>query len=479
MLEGEAGKFTAMWEHLAAVYHCVIIQNNFEYPLYRLLGNREASDAHGRLNYITRLNQRFYEYAGSHANFYINDINYLAADYGLSRWSDPYYWHMYKYCCAVPAIPYLAYSIANIIKAVYGKNKKALVLDLDNTLWGGIVGDDGVDNLVLGQETPGGQVYTEFQNYIREQTKLGVILNIDSKNDYENAIAGLNHPQSVLKPDDFIVIKANWEPKDKNITDIADELNILPESMVFVDDNPAERAIVSAQIPGIAVPEIGTVEHYIEVIDRAGYFENLGISQDDAKRNEMYKQNAKRAVAQASFENYEEYLKSLEMKAVIRAFEPVYMARIAQLTNKSNQFNLTTRRYTQEEIEQTAADESRIALYGQLQDKFGDNGIVSVVIGQIRGETLHIELWIMSCRVLKRDMEFAMMDILVQHCREKGVKSIAGYYYPTAKNGMVKDFYAAQGFEKTAEDEAGNTQWHLDLADYVCKNHVIQVNEQK
>jgi FkbH-like protein len=475
MLEGEAGKYTAMWERLASVYHSIIIQNNFEYPLYRLLGNREASDAHGKVNYITQLNQRFYEYANSHENFYINDINYLAADYGLSRWSDPYYWHMYKYCCAVPAIPYLAYSIAGIIKAVYGKNKKALVLDLDNTLWGGVVGDDGVDNLVLGQETPGGQVYTEFQNYIREQTQLGVILNIDSKNDYDNAIAGLNHPQSVLKPEDFIVIKANWEPKDMNITDIADELNILPESMVFVDDNPAERAIVSAQIPGIAVPEIGTVEHYMEVIDRAGYFENLGISQDDAKRNEMYKQNAKRAVAQASFENYEEYLKSLEMKAAIRAFEPVYMARIAQLTNKSNQFNLTTRRYTQEEIEQTAADESRITLYGQLQDKFGDNGIVSVVIGQIREETLHIELWIMSCRVLKRDMEFAMMDMLVQQCMEKGVKRIAGYYYPTAKNGMVKDFYAVQGFEKTAEDEAGNTQWQLDLADYVCKNHVIQV----
>jgi FkbH-like protein len=192
----------------------------------------------------------------------------------------------------------------------------------------------------------------------------------------------------------------------------------------------------------------------------------------------MYKQNAKRAVAQASFENYEAYLKSLEMKAVIRAFEPVYMARIAQLTNKSNQFNLTTRRYTQEEIEQTAADESRIALYGQLQDKFGDNGIVSVVIGQVREETLHIELWIMSCRVLKRDMEFAMMDTLVQQCRKKGVKSIAGYYYPTAKNSMVKDFYAVQGFEKTSEDEAGNTQWHLDLTDYVCKNHVIQVNGQ-
>lgn len=476
MLDAEASRFEGMWDHLSEVYHCPIIQNNFEYPFYRLLGNRDASDIHGKVNYITRLNQRFYDYASTHEDFYINDINYLASDYGLSKWSDPYYWHMYKYACCVPAIPSLSFSVANIIKSIYGKNKKAFVLDLDNTLWGGIVGDDGVDNLVLGQETSAGQVYTEFQQYLKEQTSLGVILNVNSKNDYENAIAGLNHPQSILKPDDFIIIKANWEPKDLNLANIASELNLLPESMVFVDDNPAERAIVTAQLPGTAVPELDTVEHYIQIIDHAGYFETTKLSSDDMKRNDMYKQNAKRDAAKASFASYEDYLLSLDMTAEIKAFESVYMARIAQLTNKSNQFNLTTKRYTQEEIEAAANDSSRITLYGKLEDKFGDNGVVSVVIGRIEDTVFHIELWIMSCRVLKRDMEFAMMDMLVEKCLQKGITKIYGYYYPTAKNSMVKDFYSLQGFKKTTEDEAGNTTWVLPLEDqYQQKNNVIKV----
>lgn len=473
--------FETMWKKLSDTYHCPIIQNNFEAPFYRLLGNRDFFDVHGRLSFINRLNEKFAEYArkasDSAESFFINDINYLSSCYGLDQWSDPLAWHMYKYALCIPAIPTLSFNVANIIKSIYGKNKKGLVLDLDNTLWGGVVGDDGVDGIEIGQETNLGQVYAEFQNYVKMQKDIGVLLTVDSKNDEENAIAGLNHPDGSLKPDDFVAIKANWEPKSENMKAIAKELNILPESLVFVDDNPAERAIVEGQIKGAAVPEIDSPEHYIRIIDHAGFFEATSVSDDDRKRNEMYMANKKRTELEESFTDYSEYLKSLEMEAEIAPFEKMYMPRIAQLTNKSNQFNLTTKRYTQDDIEKTAADDSNITLYGRLKDKFGDNGIVSLVIGNIRsGAELHIDLWLMSCRVLKRDMEFAMMDALVKKALERGVKTIYGYYYPTAKNKMVKEFYDIQGFDLVSEDADGNKTYKLDISkDYENKNKVISV----
>lgn len=478
LLEQQYMHFEAMWEKLEEEYHCPVIQNNFEYPYFRLLGNQDASNPRGRTNFITRLNQKFYEYAVNHEKFFINDINYQSSDYGLREWADPFFWHMYKYSLCQDAIPMLAFNVANIIKSVFGKNKKALALDLDNTLWGGIVGDDGAENLELGQETSMGQVYTEFQSYLKGLQAQGILLNVISKNEKENAMAGLEHPQMVLKPDDFIEIKANWEPKSMNLTQMAEELALLPESFVFVDDNPAEREIVKQQVPGAAVPVMDKAEHYVYAVDRAGYFEMTNFSKDDLKRNDMYRENVKRSALQNSFANYEDYLLSLKMYAEIKPFEPMYMSRIAQLTNKSNQFNLTTKRYTQDGIEQAAASDKYITLYGKLEDCFGDNGVVSVVIGEISNGELNIILWLMSCRVLKRDMEFAMMDTLVQECGKRKISLLKGYYYPTAKNGMVKEFYKMQGFVKVSEDEEGNTVWQLDISQgYELKNHVIKVNE--
>lgn len=477
LLDADYDHFFKLWGKIENTYNCPIIQNNFEYPFYRLLGNADATDIHGRVSYINRLNERFVKYAREHKDFFIQDINYLSASYGLDKWSDPLYWHMYKYALSMEAIPTLAHNVSNIIKSIYGKNKKALALDLDNTLWGGIVGDDGVENLEIGPETSMGQVYSEFQSYLKQQKDIGVILNVCSKNEEENAIAGLNHPDGVLKPDDFIVIKANWDPKSKNLADTAKELNLLPESFVFVDDNPAEREIVRTQL-NVVSPEIGSVEDYIRIIDHSGFFEVTNLSSDDVKRNEMYKENAKRAQLEASFDNYGDYLVSLEMKGTIRGFEPIYMDRIAQLSNKSNQFNLTTRRYTRAEIEEIAGSEEYIDIYGKLEDKFGDNGVVSVVIGHKNGDILDMDLWIMSCRVLKRDMEFAMMDELVNKAKAAGIKTIRGYYYPTAKNKMVKDFYAQMGFELIKEDDEGNRTWEFKVPEeYDDKNHYIKVNE--
>ncbi len=478
--EAVINKFYGLWDTLSEKYRCPIIQNNFEYPFFRLMGNKDASDIHGRVNFVTMINCAFYEYAQQHDNFFICDVNYISASYGLDKWSDPYYWHMYKYAVAVPAIPYLSFNIANIIKSIYGKNKKALNLDLDNTLWGGIVGDDGPENIEIGQETSLAQTYSEFQEYIKLHKQLGILLTVNSKNEEANALAGLERPDSVLHKDDFVTIKANWNPKSINLTETAQEMTLLPESFVFVDDNPAERAIIEAQVPGVAIPQIEGVEHYIQTIDKSGFFEVTSLSQDDLKRNEMYQKNAQRSKLQASFANYEDYLKSLEMKGEIGGFIPMYMSRIAQLTNKSNQFNLTTKRYSQTDIEAVAEDQQYITLYGKLGDKFGDNGVVSIVIGRVDESDLtklHIELWLMSCRVLKRDMEFAMMDELVEKAKAAGIKRIIGYYYPTAKNAMVKEFYSLQGFTKIKEDGEGNTVWEFVIPDdYKKKQHVIAVN---
>ncbi|MDO4284178.1 MAG: HAD-IIIC family phosphatase [Eubacteriales bacterium] len=484
-------KFETVWEKCAQRYGCPVIQNNFEYPAWRLLGNRDACDVHGRVHFVNALNRRFAAYAETHGSFYLHDLNYLAASYGLDRWADPAYWHMYKYAMALEAIPVYAYSVSSIIKSLYGKNKKALALDLDNTLWGGVVGDDGVDALEIGMETPMGQVYREFQDYLKAQKEIGVLLTVDSKNERENALAGLRHPAGVLRPEDFAAVRANWEPKSENLTELAKELNILPESMVFVDDNPAERALVRGQVPGAAVPELGGPETYLTTLDRAGYFEVTNLSEDDRRRSEMYRQNAERRAAQAAFADYGVYLESLEMTAKIGPFAPVYFPRITQLTNKSNQFNLTTKRYTEPEIAAAAQDPDVITLCGSLKDKFGDNGIVSLIIGslammmteeedgkkpELTGEkALLIDLWLMSCRVLKRDMEYAMMDALVEECRRQDVKAIFGYYYPTAKNGMVREFYKRMGFTQIAGKDGGDTVWKFHVSDhYENRNRYIR-----
>ena len=476
MLQNEMTRFKAVWASLENNFHCPIIQNNFDKPLYRLMGNKDISDNHGMGNFISRLNIMFNEYAQAHDNFYICDLDYISSDYGLSAWHDEQCWYMYKYAMALFAIPLLSFNVANIIKSLLGRNKKGFVLDLDNTLWGGVIGDDGVDNIKLGHEDATSMAYLNFQEYLKAHQQLGIILNVDSKNDESNAMAGLNHPEGVLRPRDMIVIKANWEPKDRNFKQIADDLTLLPESLVFVDDNPAERHIISEQLPGVIAPDIGEVQDYIRIIDRSGFFETTIISADDSKRNQMYRANVERAQLKSKYNNYEDYLKSLNMKATIHAFEPVLMARISQLCNKSNQFNLTTKRYTQEEIEKIARDTRYIDLYGRLVDCFGDNGVVTVVIGHQNNNILDIDLWIMSCRVLKRGLEYAMMDELIECCKKRDVYKVIGHYYPTDKNGMVKEFFGLHGFKKIEEDAKGNAQWELLVNNYEKKNQVIEVN---
>lgn len=476
-LEREYARYEKMWTSLSEKFGCVIIQNNFEMPSERLLGNREVGCAFGRIDFITRLNIKLYDYAQTHANFYIHDVNYLSAAYGLERWHELRHWHLYKYAMSVSAIPDFVYSLSNIICSVMGKNKKVLALDLDNTLWGGVIGDDGQSGIEIGHETHEGQSFLALQKFVKAHKELGVLLTVCSKNDPENALEGLNHPDGVLKPSDFTLIKANWNEKSLNLEETAQELNLLPESFVFVDDNPVECDIVKAQVPEIMTINFENPEECIRAIDKCGYFEVTNLSADDAKRGEMYAANAQRAAAEKKFASYDDFLASLDMSAVIGEFDPVHIPRITQLTNKSNQFNLTTKRYTQAEMEAVAASPDYIRLCGRLTDKFGDNGIVSVVIGKKRGAELHIDLWLMSCRVLKRGMEYAMINRLVKEAQKAGVAEIFGYYYPTKKNAMVKELFGDFGFAKISEDDDGNTVWELEVNGYSPKKIFIDIKE--
>ncbi|MGE4297511.1 MAG: HAD-IIIC family phosphatase [Desulfovibrionaceae bacterium] len=479
LYEAECAKLAAVWDGLREKYGCAVIQNNFDLPPVRPLGNLDCVNHAGRTRLVLRLNEAIAARARADKAFCVHDINHLSAFMGLEKWYDPQFWYAYKYALSYEAIPTFCHNLAAIIGALWGKNKKCLVLDLDNTLWGGVIGDDGVNGIQLGTETAQAEAYSDFQGYLKELKARGVMLTVCSKNEPESAREGLGHPDAVLREDDFTMIKANWMPKPDNIQEIIATINIGIDSAVFVDDNPAEREIVRSQLPLVAVPEMGNdVARYIRILEGCRYFETVSLSEDDLKRVAYYAANAKRQDVQSRFENYGDFLRSLEMTAEIRPFEDVYLDRITQLTNKTNQFNLTTRRYTMAEITAVAASDAHVAIYGRLVDKFGDNGLIAVVIGAQRGDALHIDLWLMSCRVLKRNMEQAMFDSLVRRARERGVRTIHGHYYATPKNKMVAGHYESLGFSLAARAGNGDSEWIFTIPDdFTNTNDIIQVTE--
>jgi len=477
LFQEELDRFRQLWQQIEKMYQSVVIQNNFELPYARTLGNLDVTDLHGSTNFIQRLNQAFADHARQSTNFHLHDINYLSSWFGLEKWYDKSLWYTSKYALNYQAIPLLAYSLTSIVKSIHGKSKKCLVLDLDNTLWGGVIGDDGLDGIQLGKEPPSAEAFSDFQQYIKKLKDRGIILAVCSKNDPQTARRGFEHPDSILSLDDFSAFQANWESKDQNILSIAQSLNIGLDSLVFLDDNPAERNIVSSQIPGIAVPDITEdVSRYIAVLDKGNYFNTTSLSQDDLQRHRYYAENVRRFETQARFRNYDDYLRSLEMEIEIKPFASLYLERITQLTNKTNQFNLTTRRYTLAEIEAIARDPYYITLYARLRDKFGDNGVISVLIAAVKGRELHIDLWLMSCRVLKRNVELALMDSLLQYAQDKGIDSIFGYYYPTPKNDMVRSLYGEMGFKQISSNEKGAAVWACVISqNYQKKNQLIKV----
>jgi len=463
-LSGEMARFESLWQKIHEKLGAVIIQNNFDLPQLRPLGNLEASEPYCRVNFLLRLNAAFADYARKHTRFLINDIHFLSAQVGLAAWHDHNYWYNFHMAVSPTATVALAQNVAGIVKSVYGKTKKCLILDLDNTLWGGIIGDDGLQNLILGRDHPVGEAFLDFQRYVKDLKRRGVILAVCSKNDAENAKEGFSHPDSVLRVEDFSVFKANWNPKPVNIREAASELNIGLDSMVLVDDNPAERALVTGELPDVAVPDVGSdVSRFAEILEHDRYFEVAKVVQDDLSRSDYYISNAQRSASQGDFRDYGEFLASLEMTAEIGPFLPVYLERITQLINKTNQFNLTTRRYTSAEVEAISKDPAFVTLYGRLTDKFGDNGLVSVLIGRVCQETIELDLWLMSCRVLKREMELAMFDALAEECQARDIRKIVGVYIPSKKNGMVAEHYASLGFTRVDGASGDRELWQYEV----------------
>lgn len=472
-------KMERCWKKLSQRFGCSIIQNNFEEPFCSLYGNLDFSKTDGLSYEVAKLNAEIAKYANSNENFYVQNLHRLSAQIGLKKWYDREAYHLYKLALSYNCIPYLSYNLSCMIGALLGKSKKCLVLDLDNTLWGGIIGDDGAEGIQIGHETAEGEQFYEFQEYVLSLKKRGILLAVCSKNDLEVAKKGFELPDSLLEYKDFTAFISNWEPKSVNIKRIASEIGIGLDSLVFIDDNPMERNLVREAVPEVTVPEVleGQPDSYINALEDGKYFEQLVVSQDDLKRNQSYMENNKRNDLEHEYECYEDFLKNLCMEAEIKPFAEIYLDRITQLTNKSNQFNLTTKRYSRAEIENVANDNSFITLYGRLKDKFGDNGLVSVVIGSIKESVLTIDLWLMSCRVLRRGFEYAMFSELHRICKEKGITEIKGNYYKTAKNSMVKDFYQDLGFfcvEKTDE----SSSWNLKVPEFVFKkDFYISINK--
>ena len=475
-VSSEVQRFEAIWNALHQNVECLVIQNNFELPSHRLLGSLDCVSPGGQTRFITSLNAEFASKANSRPELFINDLNSIAAIVGLGSFHDPQRWFSYKLISTPAGSVAVAKSVAALLGSIYGRSRKCLVLDLDNTLWGGVIADDGIDQIKIGQQTAEAEAYTAFQLYCLRLRERGILLAVCSKNTEHVAKQGFKHPDSILKLDHFSAFKANWEVKHENLKAIATELNLGLDSLVFVDDNPAERAIVSTQLPMVAVPDVGNdVSRFAHVLEESRYFEPATLSCEDLSRAGQYYASTHRQRQQSQFASYDEYLDSLAMRAEIAPFKPVYLERITQLINKTNQFNLTTKRYTFAEVESIASDPAYITLYGKLTDRFGDNGLVSVIIGRREGHLLHVDLWLMSCRVLKRGMETAMLDSLVAVCREHGVTEIYGYYSRMARNDMVSGHYSGLGFQHVEGKGNSSSVWKLRLtADYVPRNQHIR-----
>ena len=352
--------------------------------------------------------------------------------------------------------------------AQLGLSKKCLVLDLDNTLWGGVIGDDGLGGIRLGQGEAEGEGFVAFQRYVRKLRERGVILAVCSKNNEEIAReVFLMHPEMVLKLEDISCFTANWEDKASNLRAIARNLNIGLNSLVFVDDNPVERAIVRQMLPDVAVPEIGTdPTDFIETLERNRFFQLVLFGKEDLQRTEYYLANAERQQIASSAESIEDFLKSLKMVATVEPISSLSLERSTQLINKSNQFNLTTIRRSAAEVLAVAKDPNWITRTVSLKDRFGDNGLISVLLAEIDGDFLKIDTWLMSCRVLKRNVEQFLFNELCALAARRGISVIRGQYVPTAKNELVKDHYRNLGFRRIAKSADGTSQYDLDLCSF-------------
>jgi len=458
-LHREYEQWRHLWQSANSRWGCQIIQNLFDLPRWPVLGHFSRRHQASESNFFLGLNALMTREAPAYVLFH--DQPSLVGLAGASAWYDPRYYHEAKLPCSPDCLVMYAHSVAALVGALKGRSRKVVVLDLDNTLWGGVVGDDGVGGLVIGQGSAVGESFVAFQRYLKALTRRGVLLAVCSKNEVSNAMEPfLKIPEMVLKPDDFAAFYANWENKANNLHRIAEDLNLGIDSFVFVDDNPTERALVRQFLPGVAVPDMPEdPAEYIGALAKHRYFEMAELTAEDFKRADFYAVDRQRRQWESQHADVEHFLASLEMVARVEPIHAVNVERSTQLINKSNQFNLTTRRYTLAEIRQKSSSPDWITLTVSLADKFGDNGLISVILAKLEESELVVDTWMMSCRVLQRGVEYAALHELAQMARARGCRRLVGLYIPTSKNGMVAQHYARMGFDKAEQDQAGASRW--------------------
>ena len=395
------------------------------------------------------------------------DVAGLAETVGLAEWHSPVEWNLAKLPFASTFLPLYADHVCRLIGALRGKSRRCLVLDLDNTLWSGVIGDDGLEGIIIGPGDATGEAHLSLQQAVLSLRDRGIVLAVSSKNDDAVARSAFQtHPEMLLREEHISVFQANWNDKASNIKAIAEELSLGLDALVLLDDNPAERGLVRRLLPQVAVPELPEDPSlYARTLMASGYFEAITFSAEDRNRADFYRDNARRIALQKQAGDVDAYLASLEMVIRFRPFDHIGRARITQLINKSNQFNLTTRRYTEAEIRDIGRDPNYYTLQVSLADIYGDNGMISVVICQRNGEDWYVDTWLMSCRVLGRRVENAVLSQLLGEARGRGIRRIVGAYRATARNKMVENHYAKLGFSVMEKQDDGTVLWELDVTD--------------
>jgi FkbH-like protein len=472
----EVRDLAALWQTLHDRVGCQILQNTFDLPPWRTLSNHDRRHPAGLGSYLAQVNQALAEEAPAFVT--LHDVDHLAASAGRWVWHDERFFHHAKVPCAPECLMDYAHSVAAILGAQIGLSRKCLVLDLDNTLWGGVIGDDGLGGIRLGQGDAESEAFHAFQKYVKGLRNRGVILAVCSKNEDHIAREVFEkHPEMILRLDDIATFVANWDDKATNLRTIALNLNIGLNALVLADDSPVERALVRRLAPEVAVPELPVdPAGYVEAIERHRYFELVSLGQEDFKRAEYYRVQAVREQAQASAASVEEFLESLQMTARVGPIDTTTLERSAQLIARSNQFNLTTRRRSTADILALTADDSWITLTVKLADRFGDYGLISVLLARVRDDRVEIDTWLMSCRVLKRTVEDLVLNHLAEAARRRGGRLLRGDYIPTPKNDLVREHYPRLGFLPAGAGDSGSTSWDLPIAEnWQPRRHFISV----
>jgi FkbH-like protein len=475
----------SFWRKAREIGNAAVIQQTFIDVTEPLFGGYDRIVPAAPTRVVARLNDQLCE-AAARDGVLLLDVARASERDGIDAWFDVGRWLQGKLEIAPQAAPLYGDLVARILAAQRGLSKKCLVLDLDNTLWGGVIGDEGLDGIVLGEGSAAGEAHLALQHYAKQLKERGIILAVCSKNDEKIAEAVFrDHPEMVLRRSDIAAFLANWDDKAQNLKTIAARLNIGVDSLVFVDDNPVERARVRQSLPMVAVPELPEdAAHYVRCLAEAGYFEAVAFTSEDRERAQQYAANAEREALLGSAESMDEFLRGLNMSVMFGPFTSVDHARVVQLINKTNQFNTTTRRYASEEVAHITSLPEALTLQFRLVDRVGDNGLVSTMILRPTPEdedVLEIENWVMSCRVFGRELEYEAMNIAVEAARERGARALVANYIPTAKNDVIKTLYPNLGFTEVNQSAPANgaTRWLINLADYVERDTHIVVQEQQ